>query len=78
MKIIYTTHAEKMLILRNVDRKQVEKCIETPDKILSAKGEAKIYLKKFGKDYLKLVIAEQKNDFIIVTLHWLAKKRIKE
>ena len=38
----------------------------------------KIYLKDFGKNYLKLVVSEELKDKVVITLHWLAKRRVKK
>ena len=77
MKIIYTKHAEEMLIFRNIPRKLVQECVNNPDEILPAREGKKIYLKDFGKNYLKLVVVQEENILVIVTLHWLAKRRLK-
>lgn len=39
--------------------------------------DKKIYLKDFGNNYLKLIVSEEDEDRVIVTLYWLAKRRIK-
>ena len=67
-----------MLVKRKVKREQAEECIRNPDKIVPEKEGAKAYLKDFGKDYLRLIVSEMKNNFVIITLHWVAKTRIKE
>ena len=75
MAIIYTKHAEEMLIFRKLKKVFLEKCVENPDEILPAREGKKTYLKNFGKNYLKLIVSEEGNDIIIVTLYWLAKRR---
>ena len=75
MAINYTKHAEEMLILRGVSQDMVDKTVNNPDKIVPTREGKKIYLKNFGKNYLMLVISEEFDDQIVVTLHWLAKKR---
>lgn len=66
-----------MLIFRKIQKKQVTECIGNPDAIFSTRENKKIYLKDFGNNFLKLIVAEEGEDRIIVTLHWLAKKRVK-
>ena len=78
MAIKYTKHALEMLPFRGIDKKLADKTADKPDKILPAKKGLKIYLKDFGKNYLLLVVAEEQGDKIVVTLHWLDKKRVKE
>ncbi len=78
MDIIYTKHAKEMLVFRNIDKTLIKKCIENPDQILPAREGKHIYLRNFGKNYLKAVVAQEENVLIIITIHWLAKKRIKK
>lgn len=77
MPIIYTKHAKEMLALRKIEKRLIEECVNNPDEILPAYEGKKIYLKDLGKNYLKLIISEESLDKVIVTLYWLAKKRIK-
>lgn len=75
MAIKYTKHAKEMLLLRGISKKLADQTVDSPDKISSAKEGKKIYLKDFGKNYLKLVVSEEMNDKVVITVHWLAKKR---
>lgn len=77
MKIIYTKHAEEMLIFRRISKSLADQCALDPDQTLPTRQGKKIYLKDFGKNYLKLVVAQEGNILVIITLHWLAKRRIK-
>ena len=76
MAIKYTKHAEEMLILRRIKKALVDETINNPDQISPTREGKKIYLKDFGKNYLMLVVSEETDDKIVVTLHWLAKKRV--
>lgn len=78
MAIKYTKHAEEMLILRGIKKELANETVDKPDEILSAKEGKKTYLKDLGKNYLMLVVSEEMDDKVVVTLHWLAKKRIKK
>ena len=73
--IIYTKHALEMLAQRKLKKALADECVKNPDKILSAREDKKIYLKNFGKNYLKLIISEEEKQLVVVTLYWLAKKR---
>ena len=77
MKIIYTIHAEEMLKFRNIAKSLVDKCIRNPDQIISAREGKKIYLKDFGNKYLKTIAAGEEKHMVIVTVYWLAKRRLK-
>lgn len=78
MAIIYTKHAKEMLILRGIKQELANQCATNPDHILPTEKDKKIYLKDFGINYLKLVVAEDVNNKIIITVHWLAKKRVNQ
>lgn len=75
MAVKYTKHAKEMLILRGVSKEMADETANNPDKTILSRDNTKIYLKDFGKNYLMLVIAEEMDDKIVVTLHWLDKKR---
>ena len=78
MAIIYTKHAKEMLLHRGIKQELADDCANSPDKILSGEDDKKIYLKDFGKNFLKLVVSEEDGDKVIITVHWLVKKRLKE
>lgn len=77
MAIIYTKHAKEMLLNRDIKQKLADKCANNPDKILLGEDDKKIYLKDFGKNFLKLVVYEESEHKTIITVHWLAKSRVK-
>lgn len=78
MAIIYTKHAKEMLSHRGIKQKLANDNANNPDKILPGNNGKKIYLKDFGKNFLKLVVAEEGENKIIITVHWVAKKRVRE
>ncbi len=67
-----------MLIFRGIKQDMADETVNSPDEITLGKDDKKIYLKDFGKNYLMLVVAEEFNDKIVVTVHWLAKERVKK
>lgn len=78
MAIIYTKHAKEMLIVRSIRKELADECADNPDHVLPGDYDRKIYLKDFGVNYLKLVISEEGKNIVIITAHWLDKKRVKE
>lgn len=78
MAIIYTKHAKEMLLHRGIKQELSDECVNNPDKILSGNNNKKIYLKDFEKNFLKVVVSEERENKIIITLHWLAKKRVRK
>ena len=67
-----------MLDFRGIKQNMADETANNPDETLPAKEGLKTYLKDFGKNYLMLVVAEEEGDKIVVTLHWLDKKRVKK
>ena len=67
-----------MLAFRKLKKNLVKECVSNPDVILPTRGGKKIYLKDYGKNYLKLIVSEENGDRVIVTLYWLVKRRVKE
>lgn len=78
MKISYTKHAKEMISFRNLDEKKVSKCLNAPDKVLSAKNGKMQYLKEFRSNYMKAIVAEEGENVVVITLYWFAKKRLKK
>lgn len=78
MAIIYTKHAKEMLALRGIKLELADQCANDPDQILTTVEGYKIYLKDFGINYLKLVVSEERENKIIITVHWLDKRRVKK
>lgn len=67
-----------MLLVRDIKKKLADECAKNPDHILPGDYGRKIYLKDFGVKYLKLVISEERKSIVIITVHWLDKKRVKK
>lgn len=75
--IKYTKHALENLVKRRISKSKVEKCLENPDiKTSGIKGKD-ILLKDFGKNFLKVVTAQEGDDIVVITEHWIDKKRVK-
>lgn len=67
-----------MLRLRRIKQELAEKCVKNPDQVLPAQENKKIYLKDFGTNFLKLIVAEEADNKVIITAYWLAKNRVKQ
>jgi len=77
VKILYTKHAQEMIVFRKLNKRLIGKCVKNPTKVLPAKLGRKIYLKDFGKNFLKLVVSKEGSNLVIITAYWLEKKRAK-
>lgn len=78
MKIKFTKHAREMLVFREIKREQVEAVIKKPDDQSRGESGKNVLYKDFGKNYLKVVIVKEKNEVVVITEHWIAKKRVKK
>lgn len=78
MAIIYTKHAKEMLLHRGIKQELADQCANNPDRVIPGEDDKKIYLKDFGRNFLKLVVLEEVENKIVITVHWLVKKRVKE
>lgn len=78
MKIKFTKHAEEMLAFRKIKKEQVEAAINKPDDSSKGENNRQVLYKDFGKNYLKVVIVKEKNEVVVITVHWIAKKRVKK
>jgi hypothetical protein len=68
--IIYTKHAEDMLVERRFKRKIITEAILHPD--FKEPGEDNIWyaIKKVGKKYLRVVVEGKKKPYIVVSLYY--------
>ncbi len=73
-RIAFTRHANEMIVLRRLNKKLIEQCIRHPAEIIPAKENKYAYVKDLGKNYLKVIIADEKQALIVVTAYWFAKK----
>lgn len=67
-----------MLTFRRIKRVQVEETIKNPEDKATGESGKDVMYKNFGKNYLKVVISKEKGDVFVITVHWIAKKRIKK
>ena len=77
MKIVYTRHAQEMMIMRGISSSLVEECVQNPDKTMLGRNGKVLYLKDLGKNYLKVIVKQEDSTFLVITFHWLEKRRVK-
>ncbi len=75
--IIFTRHAKEMLLQRNIPAKLVRQTIKNPDHCLKGRENKTIYLKYFGKNFLKVIVSEEEQT-VVITAHWWSKERFKK
>ena len=67
-----------MLVFRNIKESFVEQTVNDPDNQQDSEEGKIVLFKNFGKNYLKVVVANDKGKIIVVTEHWIAKRRLKK
>ena len=77
-RIVFTKHAEEMLAVRGIDKKLVESCLLQPFKIVPARENNRAYLKDFNTNSLKVIVAEEQEALVVITVYWFAKNRAKQ
>lgn len=77
-RIVFTKHAEEMLSMRSINKEMVVSCLTQPTQVVHARENKRAYLKDFGTNYLKAIVAEEKDAFVVITLYWFAKHRMKQ
>ena len=77
MKIRYTTHAERQLAERNLSRKEIERIVRKPQKLIrqgTARHRAIGTIRRHAKRYLLVVIYDRTNAHIEVVTAFLTTK----
>ncbi len=65
-----------MLAARGIDRNVVESCLLQPSRIIPARDNNFAYLKDFHTNILKVIVAEEKETLVVITVYWIAKDRM--
>lgn len=75
-RIVFTKHAEEMLTVRNIPKNLVNSTLMHPDQSMPTREGKLVYIKHFDGTSLKVIVVKEKTAFIVITLYWIAKKRI--
>lgn len=67
-----------MLGVRGITKQMVASCLLQPTMRTEAKKDKHAFLKDFGPKYLKVIVADEKDNMVVVTLYWVAKRRVKQ
>jgi len=73
MNIIFSDHAELKVRQRKLPRQKILLTIAHPDFREPGHSGRERLLKKFGKNYLQVVVLYETNTTVVVTVHWVAK-----
>ncbi len=63
---------------RNISKENIEKTIISPDTIMPALNNKRVFMKDLGNNYLKVIAVEEKSAIVIITVYWIEKKRVKQ
>jgi len=74
--IIFTLHAEDMLVEREFKRKFITQVILKPDFKESGAGDVWYAIKKVGHKYLRVVVGGKKKPYIVISLYY--DRRLRE
>ncbi len=77
MLLIFTKHALIKLEQRKINRQFVLETIKSPELIKPSYNLKEELYRRFGKNYLKVVIKKRKETILVITMHWVAKTRNK-
>ncbi len=72
MEVEFSKHAlEQLLIRSRISKQMVLDTLQKSDKIDKSYREREVYIKKFGDEYLEVVIKKEDNKIIVITQYLL-------
>ena len=77
-RIVFTKHAEEMLSVRKINKALVASCLTQPTRVTDVRESKYAYLKDFGANNLKVIVSDEKDAFVVITLYWVAKHQVKQ
>ena len=77
MRIVFSDHALIKIGQRKISKELVIKATKNPDFLRPSYGFREERYKKFTKNYLKVVVIKEDEKMVVVTVHWVAKIKIK-
>ena len=77
MRIIFTKHSIIKLEQRKINRQFVLETIKNPELVKLTYNYREELYRKFGKNYLKVVVKKVKVNILVLTTHWVAKPKDK-
>jgi hypothetical protein len=77
MKIVFSDHALIKIEQRKISRILIIGTVRSPDFTRPSYGFREERYKKFNKNYLKVVIVKEKQEIVVITVHWVANLKPK-
>ena len=73
MEIIFSDHAILKITQRKLVKHSLLETVQTPDLVRSSRNLREERYKRFGKNWLKVVVIQEGVTTVIITAHWVAK-----
>jgi len=73
MRIVFSPHAELKITQRKLSRERIHAAILHPDFRRLGYGGREQRFKKFGKNFMKVVVVPENQALVVVTAHWVAR-----
>ena len=77
MNIVFSLHAELKIKQRQMSRPYIIQTVTDPDFEKPGRSLRVELYRKFGENYLKVVIKREAIKIIVITTHWVAKLKNK-
>jgi len=74
-KVKYTKHASQKLKERNIDKIDIKKALNNPDKSINNINGTKIVHKINNKKLLRVIYRDDENCYLIITAYYTSKER---
>lgn len=77
MEIIFSPHAALKITQRKLSRQTIIETVAHPNFSRPSYGLREELYRKFGKNYLKVVVKRESGQIIVITAHWVASLKNK-
>lgn len=71
MTIVFSDHAKKQNLRRNIPIDRIKCTLQNPDEILTSYRKRKLYRKAYSDRILEVVIIEERDIMIVITQYYL-------
>ena len=77
MEIVFSRHAKLKLGQRKISRELVLETIDEPEFSVMGRNFREELHRRFGQNYLKVVVEKGNDKIFVITAHWVAKFKYK-
>ncbi len=76
MKLEWSDHVEEKIKNRKLSKKKIELTVINPEFTRVSYGLREERYRNFGKNFLKVVVKDERDIVVIITAHWIAKIKV--